>query len=365
MRISTASLSAGTVGTPYGDTLVATGGTPDYTWSISSGALPPGLVLKMTSGQISGTPSQAGTYSFGVQVTDCSSPAQTSAATLSLTVNGGAQKGILLGAFLQVVTDSNGSNTDMETWQRKNNATIKTYANFRSDLDSSGQPSIFNTALITRLNGIWNSQHSVPDISLGDDGAEVGCSSRTCPSNYNQTIADGTYDTYLNRSAQDLKAWLAGPDGIYGNADDRRVYLEFCTEMNGDWNSWSPGVSGNTVSSFVAMWRHVYNIFAVVNGLDSNHVQWVYTVSASDHNATGTIENLYPGSSYTNWVGVDGYLRYSTDTASSIFDTAISRLNTLSSNKPIFIVEFGIQDSVGAAVKKSILTRTYLKNNES
>jgi hypothetical protein len=67
--VTTQSLPNATVGTPYGATLTATGGLPPYTWSIISGSLPPGLVLD-SSGNITGTPTVAGTYNFTVQVVD-------------------------------------------------------------------------------------------------------------------------------------------------------------------------------------------------------------------------------------------------------------------------------------------------------
>jgi hypothetical protein len=65
-----------TVGKAYSSTDQASGGTPPYTWSISSGQLPPGLSLAATTGTISGTPSQAGKYGFTLKVVDSSSPVQ-------------------------------------------------------------------------------------------------------------------------------------------------------------------------------------------------------------------------------------------------------------------------------------------------
>lgn len=71
--ITTVSLSPGNVGVPYAQTLVASGGTVPYTWSITSGALPAGLFLNTSTGVISGTPS-TGTVStppsITVKVTD-------------------------------------------------------------------------------------------------------------------------------------------------------------------------------------------------------------------------------------------------------------------------------------------------------
>jgi hypothetical protein len=69
LTITSTTLAAGTVGTPYSATLTASGGVPPYTWSLNTGSLPPGLTLA-ANGQITGTPSLAGTFVFNVRVTD-------------------------------------------------------------------------------------------------------------------------------------------------------------------------------------------------------------------------------------------------------------------------------------------------------
>ena len=64
-------LSPGTVGEFYCcGNLFADGGVPDYTWSLVSGELPPGLELSESPGRITGTPTTAGTFTFTVRVTD-------------------------------------------------------------------------------------------------------------------------------------------------------------------------------------------------------------------------------------------------------------------------------------------------------
>ena len=64
-------LSSGTLGVAYGTvTLAASGGTPPYIWSITTGSLPAGLSLSGGTGAISGTPTASGTPKFTVQVTD-------------------------------------------------------------------------------------------------------------------------------------------------------------------------------------------------------------------------------------------------------------------------------------------------------
>ena len=69
----------------YGATLEATGGDADYTWSITVGSLPTNLNLTAT-GEISGTPTVAGTSDFTVAVV--SGDGQTSQQQLSITVSG-------------------------------------------------------------------------------------------------------------------------------------------------------------------------------------------------------------------------------------------------------------------------------------
>ncbi|PYS54919.1 MAG: hypothetical protein DMG13_06135 [Acidobacteria bacterium] len=85
LSITTASsLPAATVGNAYLQALAATGGTPPYSWSVASGALPAGLTLSV-AGVISGTPAAASASSFTVQVTDSGS--QTGSKPLSITIN--------------------------------------------------------------------------------------------------------------------------------------------------------------------------------------------------------------------------------------------------------------------------------------
>jgi Putative Ig domain len=86
LTIATSSLVAGTDGAAYTQTLLATGGTPGYTWSITAGTLPAGLTLAAGTGVISGTPTVSGTFSFTATVNDSSNPVQTRSAVLSITV---------------------------------------------------------------------------------------------------------------------------------------------------------------------------------------------------------------------------------------------------------------------------------------
>ncbi|MCZ6833017.1 MAG: putative Ig domain-containing protein [Acidobacteria bacterium] len=57
-------------GMPYGATLLSAGGTPPYTWALSGGSLPAGLILDPAMGTISGTPTETGLFSPAFTLTD-------------------------------------------------------------------------------------------------------------------------------------------------------------------------------------------------------------------------------------------------------------------------------------------------------
>jgi hypothetical protein len=69
LSITTSALPGAQAGTPYAAAISAIGGSTPYHWGIASGSLPQGLTLT-SSGQLSGTPSQVGQFSFTVQITD-------------------------------------------------------------------------------------------------------------------------------------------------------------------------------------------------------------------------------------------------------------------------------------------------------
>ncbi|MGO1073261.1 putative Ig domain-containing protein [Lysobacter sp. CA199] len=63
-----------TYGVAYSQTFIASGGSPAYTYAVSTGlpSLPPGLSLDTATGVLSGTPTAPGTYAFSIRVTDSS-----------------------------------------------------------------------------------------------------------------------------------------------------------------------------------------------------------------------------------------------------------------------------------------------------
>ncbi len=87
LSITTAVLPDAIAGVTYVGTLVAIGGTGPFTWSVSAGALPNGLILNGATGLITGTVGSAGTTSFTVQAADSSHPQQTKTLSTSIRTN--------------------------------------------------------------------------------------------------------------------------------------------------------------------------------------------------------------------------------------------------------------------------------------
>lgn len=77
------SLSGGTHGVSYDQTLDASGGDAPYSFAVTTGTLPPGLSLS-SAGLLSGTPSSVGSFEFDVTATDSSACTGTQTYTISI-----------------------------------------------------------------------------------------------------------------------------------------------------------------------------------------------------------------------------------------------------------------------------------------
>ena len=86
VTITTTTLPGTPAGNAYSTSLSATGGTPGYAFSLTSGSLPTGLSLS-AAGTIAGTPTTAGTYPFTAKVTDSASGTATQALSITITAS--------------------------------------------------------------------------------------------------------------------------------------------------------------------------------------------------------------------------------------------------------------------------------------
>lgn len=153
-----------------------------------------------------------------------------------------------------------------------------------------------------------------------------------------ESIASGQYDAYLRAYALAVKS--------FGN----RVVLSFGHEMNGNWYSW--GFQHTPSDIFIAAWRHIVNVFREVH---ATNVTWLWTV-----NIVGSPDHApdpapwWPGQSYVNWVGIDGYYRNASAEFASVFGPTIADVRELT-HDPILIAETAAEPSSAQPAKISDL----------
>ena len=139
-------------------------------------------------------------------------------------------------------------------------------------------------------------------------------------------IAAGKYDAYLFSYAEAVRAYR------------HPVIMSFGHEMNGYWYSW--GYRKTSPAVFVAAWRHIVKIFRV---LGAQNVTWLWTVNIINDTHGGQIPRpgqWWPGSSYVNWVGIDGYYLKPSWKFAPLFGPTIAAVRSVTAD-PILIAETG------------------------
>jgi hypothetical protein len=135
-------------------------------------------------------------------------------------------------------------------------------------------------------------------------------------------IATGRYDRYLRSYAASVKA--------FGG----KVVLSFGHEMNGPWYVW--GYRHTSPRVFVAAWRHIVTVFRQ-QGADN--VTWLWTVNIIQCRCHIEPPALWwPGRSFVNWVGIDGYYYQSSTKFAALFGPTIKAIRRLTLD-PILISE--------------------------
>ncbi len=86
LTVTTTSLPTAALNIPYSTTLTSNGGFQPITWKVSTGTLPTGITLDVTTGQLSGTPTGS-TATVTFMATDSDATKQTATQQLTITVS--------------------------------------------------------------------------------------------------------------------------------------------------------------------------------------------------------------------------------------------------------------------------------------
>jgi hypothetical protein len=148
-------------------------------------------------------------------------------------------------------------------------------------------------------------------------------------------IASGSQDAYITQWAQAAKAW------------GHPLFLRFDWEPNTTAFPWVVGANGNTANDYVAMWRHVHDIFTSVGATNAT---WVWCPNIDYQGSFQPVSALYPGDAYVDWTCLDAY---NWDSPwSSFHDIFLSSYNNITGSiapsKPMIIGETASTETGGS-----------------
>jgi hypothetical protein len=170
-------------------------------------------------------------------------------------------------------------------------------------------------------------------------------------------VAAGTYDSIINSLAEQLKAF------------GKPVFLRWLWEFNlygvpEYANCEQQGTTHNAAVDgpvYVAAFQHIVTLFRKDG---ATNVAFVWNPGAGGDTALSTLEDFYPGSTYVDWIGLDGYSRDNQTppepSFSTLFNAPGAIYNTITTTStfagpPIIIGETGTDNA-----KISTQQATYL-----
>jgi beta-mannanase len=89
--------------------------------------------------------------------------------------------------------------------------------------------------------------------------------------------------------------------------DDRVIYIRPMSEMNGTWTTWGKDANGNVAGDYIPSWKHLHDLFAR-DGAGA-YLKWIWcpVTDLTTGDADWTFDNCYPGNSYVDIMGMNGY----------------------------------------------------------
>jgi hypothetical protein len=99
----------------------------------------------------------------------------------------------------------------------------------------------------------------------------------------------------------------------------------------------------------VAAWQYLVKVFRS-NG--ASNVTWLWTVNSvvGGPGPAASPQPWWPGASYVNWVGIDGYFYYKSESFGTLFGQTISAIRHFTRD-PVLITETAAAPAAGQAAK--------------
>lgn len=289
---TSADLAGATVGAVYQQTLAATGTAP-FTWSVTSGALPPGLALS-SAGIVSGTPTQAGSFNFTAQAANSSGDSASQA--FALTVAAAPVNTVGPSGFIATLTPT-------FTWPAVTAAS--SYSVWLTDR-TTGQSQ--QQALTMRS---WTPPSA---LAMGHDytwwygaifaGGSVSWSAgydfRTAPA------ASGPSGTVATTTPTISWTSVAGASGYQVWVTDQTTGQNIVANVTG--TSWTP------TTPFVIGHTYVWWVGATAsNGAIGWNDAEYFTIGATASGPSGTVTSIAPTFSWSGVTGATSYQVWLTD----------------------------------------------------
>jgi hypothetical protein len=176
------------------------------------------------------------------------------------------------------------------------------------------------------------------------------------------SIINGSYDNYINGYAAQVKNW------------GKPLFIRLGHEFNGDWYTYGGANNGggsltgfgdptkaDGPERFIAAYQRVHDLFEAQN---VDNVVWVWCPNngSTPNEAWNVPEAYYPGDSYVDWIGFDGYNFGTSQTWSgwtsffNVFNSLYTKFKTY--DKPIMLGEFASVEQGGS--KSQWITEGYL-----
>ncbi|MES1209191.1 MAG: glycosyl hydrolase, partial [Pseudomonadota bacterium] len=169
-------------------------------------------------------------------------------------------------------------------------------------------------------------------------------------------IINGGYDTMITARANAAKSF------------GQKFFLRWGHEMNGNWYPWDGshnGANAAAATTYIAAYRHIHDVFVAAG---ATNAVWIFcpNVDSVPGDAWNQWANYYPGDSYADWMGVDGY-NWGTVQTGSTWRTFAAMFGSIYSGlaakgKPIIIPETASAEQGGDKAAWIAAVRPALEN---